>query len=73
MTISIELSDEEVHLLEDIAKRKDVTVSELVRRLVMERIEDEYDLEVFREYQNKKKNGTLKTRPLAELLKELEL
>ena len=40
---------------------------------MLERIEDEYDLKVFEEYEAEKKSGTLKTRPISELWKELDL
>jgi len=40
---------------------------------MLERIEDEYDINVFEEYEAEKQSGTLKTRPINELWKELEL
>lgn len=38
-----------------------------------ERLEDEYDMKVFADYEAEKKAGTLKTRPIGELWKELDL
>ena len=40
---------------------------------MLERIEDEYDLKVFADYEAEKVAGTLKTRPIGELWKELDL
>jgi len=40
---------------------------------MLEKIEDEYDLKVFEEYEAKKQAGRLKTRPINELWKELDL
>ena len=40
---------------------------------MLERIEDEYDIKIFEEYEAEKANGTLKTRPINELWKELDL
>ena len=49
MNISVRLSDEESELFKKYAKLDNLTVSELIRRTIMERIEDEYDLEVYNE------------------------
>ena len=46
-TISLRLSDEDTKLLKKYAEINRISVSELIRRSVMERIEDEYDLEAF--------------------------
>ena len=40
---------------------------------MLERIEDEYDLKAFEEYESEKQPGTLKTRPISELWEELDL
>ena len=48
-------------------------MSEIIRKTMLERIEDEYDLKVFADYEAEKKAGTLKTRPISELWKELDL
>lgn len=47
MTISLRLNDEDTMLFKKYAEMKGVTVSELVRQSVMERIEDEYDLKAY--------------------------
>lgn len=49
MNISVRLSDEESELFKKYARLNNLTVSELIRRTIMERIEDEYDLEVYNE------------------------
>ena len=48
-------------------------MSEIIRITMLEKIEDEYDLKVFEEYEAKKQAGRLKTRPINELWKELDL
>ena len=40
---------------------------------MLERIEEEYDLRVLSEYENEKVTGQLKTKPINELWKELNL
>lgn len=56
MTISLRLSDEDTLLIKKYAELNRLSVSELIRQTVMERIETEYDLEMFekaiKEYEN---------------------
>ena len=47
MTISLRLSEQDAALFKKYAEIKNITVSELVRQAVMERIEDELDLQAF--------------------------
>lgn len=47
MTISLRLSEEESILFKRYAEIHGITVSELVRQSVLERIEDEYDLKLY--------------------------
>lgn len=47
MTISLRLSDKEAMLFRRYAELNNVSVSELVRQSVMERIEDELDLQAY--------------------------
>ncbi len=47
MTISLRLKPEEEKLIRNYAKSKNITVSELLRSSVMDRIEDEFDLKAF--------------------------
>lgn len=70
MAISLRLSEEESILIRQYAELKNLSVSELIRQSVLERIEDEIDIEVYNkalaEY---KKNPTTYT--LDEVEKEL--
>ena len=56
MTISLRLSEEDTLLIKKYAELNRLSVSELIRQTVMERIETEYDLEMFEkaiaEYKN---------------------
>lgn len=47
MTLSLRLTDKDADLFRRYAELKNISVSELVRQSVMERIEDEMDLEVY--------------------------
>lgn len=47
MTISIRLNDEDTMLIKKYAEMNKISVSDLIRQTVIERIENEYDLEIF--------------------------
>lgn len=49
MTISLRLNEVDTNLFKKYAEMNGITVSELVRRSVIERIEDEYDLKAYEE------------------------
>lgn len=56
MTISLRLSDEDTLLIKKYAELNRLSVSDLIRQTIMERIETEYDIEMFdraiKEYKN---------------------
>ena len=47
MNISVRLNDEDAALIKSYANLKNITVSDLVRKAVLEQIEDEYDLHLY--------------------------
>ena len=49
MTISLRMSKEDTELVKKYAAIKGVSVSDLLRQAIMERIEDEYDLKCYKE------------------------
>ncbi len=49
MSISLRVSERERELIKSFAKLYGESVSEYIRRTVMERIEDEFDLQTYRE------------------------
>lgn len=72
MAISLRLSETDLMLFKKFAEMNGITVSELIRSSVMERIEDEYDLKVYKKaMQEFKKNPV--TYSLEEVEKELNL
>ena len=70
-TITIRLNDVEDAIFDKAALLHGVGKSSLVKQLALEKLEDEYDLKIFEEYEKKKAKGTLKTRPIEELWAEL--
>lgn len=49
MSVSIRLSDSELAAIKAYAAAYGMTVSECIRRAVLEQVEDEYDLQAFKE------------------------
>ena len=47
MAVSLRLSDEETMLIKKYAEMHNISVSDLFRQAVMEKIEDEYDLKCY--------------------------
>ena len=48
MTISVRLSDKDTELIKAYADMNNISLSDLVRNAVLEKIEDEYDLECYK-------------------------
>lgn len=71
--ISIRFNNEEENIIKNYAKTKGFSISQLIKDTLMERIEDEYDLEACKEYLKAKEEGTLVTIPFEEAVKEWDL
>ena len=72
MTISLRLSDEDTMLIKKYAEINKMSVSDLIRQSVLERIENEYDLETFNKAMTEYKANPA-TYSLDEVEKELGL
>ena len=63
MTISVRLNEKDTELVKTYAKLNNISVSDLVRNALLEKIEDEYDLECYKkaieEYKKNPKAYTL--------------
>lgn len=73
MSITIRLNPEEKELVKGFAKFNNMSVSEFIRNTVLQRIEEEYDLnkatEAYKEYIASGKQS----RPISKLWEELDL
>ena len=47
MTISVRLSEKDTELIKTYAEMNNISLSDLIRNAVLEKIEDEYDLECY--------------------------
>ncbi len=72
MTISLRLNDEDTKLIKKYAEMNNISISELFRQSVLERIEDEYDLDCYNKAMEEYKNNPV-TYSLDEVKKELNL
>ena len=70
--IPLRLNDEDTLVIKKYAELNKMSVSELIRQTVMERIENEYDLELFNKAINEYKDDPV-TYSLDEVEKELGL
>ena len=72
MTISLRLNDEDTQLIKNYAKLNNISVSDLIRQTVIEKIENEYDLEMFSKAMREYKENPV-TYSLDEVERELGL
>ncbi len=72
MTFSLRLSNEDSMLIKKYAAVHNLSVSEVIRQSVLERIENEYDLDAFRKAMDEY-NENPKTYSLDEMERELGL
>ncbi len=63
MTVSVRLNEEDERLIKAYAEMNNMSLSELIRKSIMEKIEDEYDLKSYekaiKEYKRNPKTYTL--------------
>lgn len=72
-TISLRVSEEELKLFQDFAKLNQTSLSELIRRTMLSKLEDEYDLQVFSAYEAAKARDKVKSYSHEETWAELGL
>lgn len=71
--ISIRFNPEEERLIKEYVESKGATVSQFIKELLFKQIEDEYDLEIVREYLKEKEAGTLNLISFEEAVKEWDI
>ena len=71
--VSVRMNEIEKEILTNAAAFYGCAVSSLLKKLAIEKLEDEYDLDIIREYEEKNKKGLIKTRPAKEFFRELGL
>lgn len=71
--ISVRVNDMEKEMLNKASAIHGCAISSLMKKLVFEKLEDEYDLQVINEYEKKKADGTLELFDFDDVVKELAI
>lgn len=71
--ISLRLSDTEKKILENASAMYNGNVSLMIKNIVFQKLEDDYDLRIIEEYEESKKNGSLELMEHDDFWKELGL
>lgn len=71
MIVSIHLSEEEEQLFKNYAEFTGVDLSTLLKRVLLEKIELEHELNIIAEYEKEKAKGTLELFDVEEVMDEL--
>ena len=71
--ISVRINEKESEILNQAAAIYGCAVSSLLKRLALEKLEDEYDMQVIKKYEEEKRKGKVKTYPIKELFEELDV
>ena len=70
-TISVHFSESEYKLVSQHVKSKGLTISQYIKAMLLEEIEDEYDISIVNEYIQE--SGSMKFLPFEEAIKEWDL
>ena len=71
--ISLHITEDEKNLMENYSKLHGINLSDAIKEAFFEKLEDEYDLKVIKEYEAEKAKGNVKYYSLDEIEKELDL
>ena len=72
-TVSMRVSAEEKSWMDGYAKVRGINLSEAIKSAFFDKLEEEYDLQIVREYEAEKAKGNMKYYTLAEVKAELGL
>ena len=68
--VSIRFNDEEEEIVKKYVKSKGINLSQYIKNIIFEKIEEEYDLKLVQEYLKAKSEETLNLIPFEEAVKE---
>ena len=71
--VSIRFNDEEEEIVKNYVKSKGTNLSQYIKNIIFEKIEEEYDLKLVQEYLKAKSEETLNLIPFEEAIKELDI
>ena len=71
--VSIRFNDEEEEIVKNYIKSKGTNLSQYIKNIIFEKIEEEYDLKLVQEYLKAKSEETLNLIPFEEAVKEWDI
>jgi len=71
--VSIRFNDEEEEIVKNYVKSKGTNLSQYIKNIIFEKIEEEYDLKLVQEYLKVKSEDTLNLIPFEEAVKEWDI
>ena len=71
--VSIRFNDDEEEILKNYVKSKGLNLSQYIKNIIFEKIEEEYDLKSVQEYLKAKSERTLNLIPFEEAIKEWDI
>ena len=71
--VSIRFNDEEEEIVKNYVKSKGTNLSQYIKNIIFEKIEEEYDLKLVQEYLKAKSEETLNSIPFEEAIKEWDI
>lgn len=71
--VSIRFNDEEEEIVKNYVKSKRTNLSQYIKNIIFEKIEEEYDLKIVQEYLKAKSEETLNLIPFEEAIKEWDI
>ena len=71
--VSIRFNDDEEEILKNYIKSKGLNLSQYIKNIIFEKIEEEYDLKSVQEYLKATSEGTLTLIPFEEAIKEWDI
>ena len=71
--VSIRCNDEEEEIVKNYVKSKGTNLSQYIKNIIFEKIEEEYDLKLVQEYLKAKSEETLNLIPFEEAIKEWDI
>lgn len=71
--VSIRFNDEKEEIVKNYVKSKGTNLSQYIKNIIFEKIEEEYDLKLVQEYLKAKSEDTLNLIPFEEAVKEWDI
>ena len=71
--VSIRFNDEKEEIVKNYVKSKGTNLSQYIKNIIFEKIEEEYDLKLVQEYLKAKSEETLNLIPFEEAVKEWDI